>query len=246
VADNSLQKYPRADVDYIAVEAGSGISKSRNAALERVRTPYMLLVDDDHVRLDSSKIENLLEYMGTHGFDLVAGNQVEKYDEPFDFHGSYQVQGSLLLHFVGASTGEAVGAPRFHVTPNFFVARTEVIQGVAWDEKLRFAKEHDDFFLTAKLHDLKVGYCPGVEVLNASKAKSHGGDRALACEEYFFRKWGVEDKVEIRWIPHPFPRVSFYSTRMKHAIEPSRELFEQACRVFAARDPNFEVLNPYE
>gem|GEM_PF-4745786 len=53
MADNSLQKYPRADVDYIAVEAGSGISKSRNAALERVRTPYMLLVDDDHVRLDS-------------------------------------------------------------------------------------------------------------------------------------------------------------------------------------------------
>ena len=246
VADNSVRKYPRDDVEYVPVEAGSGISKSRNAALQRVKSPYTLLLDDDHERLDASKIERLVEFMETHGFDLVAGNQVEKFDASFDFHGSYQVDGRVLLHYVDINSRSLNGARRFDVTPNFFIARTAVIQGIQWDEELRLAKEHDDFFLKAKELDVKVGYCPDVLVLNASQAKAHGGTRAQACEEYFFQKWGVLDKVEIRWMMEPHPRLSFYSTRMKQLIEPSQELFERACRVFAAADPDFRVVNPYE
>jgi glycosyltransferase involved in cell wall biosynthesis len=245
VADNSVNKYPRKDVNYIELEPGSGISKSRNAALERVRTPYTLLLDDDHERMESSKVEDLLEHLGANKFDIVAGNQVEKFDEPFDFHGAYEIEGQVLFHFIGASSGSLNGAERFDVTPNFFVAKTEVVKALAWDSELKFAKEHDDFFLRAKAEDVKVGFRSDIEVLNASKRKHHGGNRAHNCEEHFFSKWGVEDKVEVRWIKTPYPRLSFYSTRMKESFEPTKELFEKACYVFSRMDKEFEVLNPF-
>lgn len=245
VADNSVNKYPRNDVTYVPLEAGSGISISRNKALEKVQTPYTLLVDDDHVCISETKLESLLSYLIKNKLDIVAGDQREAHSEPFEFHGQYQFDRDRLLHYVAIPRADHGSWTQFDTTPNFFVARTDKLKKLMWTPELRFAKEHDDFFLRAMKDALKVSFLSDVAVLNNSVARHHGGNRGEASEELFRATWNISDKIEIRWIRTPYPRLSFYSTRYKALIEPTKDDFEKAVRVFSKWYKDFSVLNPF-
>jgi glycosyltransferase involved in cell wall biosynthesis len=245
VADNSVNKYPRSDVEYLAVEDGSGISKSRNKALEAVRTDFTLLVDDDNVCLRDTRIEEMIDFLLKNELDIVAGRTIEAQGEQFDFHGCYHFQDGKLYHYVAVARAQYEGWDQFDVTPNFFVARSSAVKELRWDPNLRFAKEHDDFFLRAQRAHLKVSYLPDVALLNDAVVHHHGGTRGAACEEYFFNTWNVTDKIEVRWIQSPFSRLSFYSTRYRALIEPCATEFHRAVSAYRRIFPDFSVLNPY-
>lgn len=246
VADNSINKYPRKDVSYIPLEPGSGISISRNRALELVRTPFTLLVDDDHVCISETKLESLIRHLIDHDLDIVAGDQREVYSDPYEFQGMYTFDKGRLFHYVAIPRADHGSWVQYDTTPNFFIARTHKLKELGWTSELRFAKEHDDFFLRGMLAAMKVSYYPEIAVLNNSVARHHGGTRGESCEELFRSTWNVTDKVEVRWITDPYPRFSFYSTRYKSAIEPSLKDFETACSIFSKRYHDFSVLNPFD
>lgn len=246
VADNSYHPYFRSDVKYIQLDPSAGISLSRNAALDLVATDYTLLVDDDLVSFDDTTLELLLDGIKNQNYDIVAGNQQEV-KNGFDFHGKYERLGDLLFHYVGIDCEGRGNTKQFDVTPNFFIAKTEKLRSLGgWDAKLKFAKEHDDFFLRAKSAGLKVGYFSEVAALNNSEAKHHGGDRGVNCEERFLDKWSIKDKIEVRWIREPFSKLDFYSTLHKRDFQPSKSQFLIALAHFKGCYDDFEVINPYE
>lgn len=246
VADNSVNKYPRNDVDYLKIEAGSGISISRNQALSRVTSEFTLLVDDDHICLPETRIDRMIDFLLKNNIDLIAGRTIETRSEQFDFYGCYQFDRNTIYHYIGVASVQHAQWEQFDVTPNFFVARTAMLKQIAWDPNLRFAKEHDDFFLRAREANFKVSYLPDVSLLNNSAVCHHGGSKGAHCEEYFFDKWQAVDKIEVRWIRAPFPRLSFYSTRFKASIEPTKDQFKDAYKMFENMYPDFEVLDPFE
>jgi len=246
VADNSYSQYPRKDVEYLSVEPGSGISLSRNCALDKVTTEFTLQVDDDHICLPSTDLERLLNILCSNDLDILAGNQLEPIEEQYYFHGIYMFEGRTLEHYVGAPVRPKQDAELYHVTPNFFIAKTARLKEVKWDANLRFAKEHDDFFLRAKEQGLRVSYIGDVEVFNSGLEKHHGGERGASCEQRFYEKWNIDDKWEIRWMKTPHPRLSFWSCRHGRLIEPSRAQFEKASSIFSDVFKDFEVLNPFE
>src|SRR5262249_48067864 len=59
VADDGFEPALRNDVEYIRLPTDVGVSAGRNALLERVKTPYFLLTDDDVEFRPQTKIEKL-------------------------------------------------------------------------------------------------------------------------------------------------------------------------------------------
>jgi hypothetical protein len=61
---------------------------------------------------------------------------------------------------------------RADMVDNFFIARTDAVRSVLWDERL-LVGEHEDFFLRARAAGLRVAYCrgDGYYILNLGTAR---------------------------------------------------------------------------
>ncbi len=201
IVDSSKIPTPREDVVYISMPQDSGISAQRNRALEEVKTKYFLLLDDDFVCTEQTNLEVLLQGIQDGIFDIVWGGVNNKGADNYDFHGTYQQEEGTLYHYVGRSYNLNMQHAYYDVIFNFFVADAEKVrQFWWWDRQLRFAKEHDDFFLQAKQHGLRVGYLPEVIVDHVHQSKYHGWPKSRDCVNHFCQKRNIQDKVEIRHI----------------------------------------------
>ena len=63
--------------EYYHMPYGSGLSAGRNLALEKVKTRYFLLADDDHVFTRKTSLEKLSTTLEQTSFGIVSCNVVE-------------------------------------------------------------------------------------------------------------------------------------------------------------------------
>ena len=136
----------------------SGLSAGRNLLLSQVNTPYFVLMDDDFLVTENTHLEILREHMDT--YDLVGG--------AVEGHGSYNgtlvVENNVLRYEKGEPT---------EIVLNFFMAHTDKVRQIGWDNELKLA-EHTDFFLRAK-GKLKIHHEERCSVKNTG-----GGDENYA------------------------------------------------------------------
>jgi len=138
-------------VDYYKIPFDSGLSSSRNFAISKVKTEYILLLDDDFEFTKDTKIETLLKVAKY--FDIVGGSV-----EGLEFNGLLELDSDRVLRYVKGSRGEIKGYQLYDIILNFFVAKTESIKkNNCWDDDLKLA-EHTDFFLRAKENKLKITF----------------------------------------------------------------------------------------
>ncbi|WP_413431580.1 glycosyltransferase family 2 protein [Crateriforma spongiae] len=128
-----------------------GVGVGRNLAVDAVNTKYMFLLDDDHV-----VTENL-------NFDRVQKRFVEL---DIDILGVRQGSGGRPTMLSKLMNGKRIWMHRGetrrrgHVawcdmSSNAFLARTETIRTLRWDEAIK-TFEHWEFFYRAKLTNLQV------------------------------------------------------------------------------------------
>lgn len=153
VADDSDRYWSTADpaVQVVKLPFNVGISRGRNAALEQVKTKYVLFTDDDTVHTRASNWQKAYEYLEAHpDVDAVACTLIEV--PSFRTH----VYGSKAETLYAKSAdpvyepGQLIhGLPFRLMTSNDFLARTESIRSIGgWDDELRL-NEHRDFFSRA-------------------------------------------------------------------------------------------------
>jgi glycosyltransferase involved in cell wall biosynthesis len=127
----------------------SGVSVGRNAALDMVQTPFVLILDDDFVFYRKTRLAAALRLMQqTTWIDIMGGKVINlpeyrtnNYLDAVLFptsSASVFPRGSLLA-----------GLPVYDKVANFFIARTDSIRQVRWDPALKFV-DHADFFTRAK------------------------------------------------------------------------------------------------
>ncbi len=165
-------------------EAGHTLGAGRNHLVANVKTPFLFVSDDDHLITPGTRLPAMLAFLQESGYDLVAC--------------------APGRHSYGAATFDQVGDvvyQRFHehrglVAPrvvrcdrvsNVFVARTEAVRRVLWEDRV-YANEHADFFLRATREGLRIAQMGGAFV-----------DHDRRCEA----PSGLVGRLLGRLLPHP-------------------------------------------
>jgi len=199
VADDSRRPRPIAGAECHALPFDSGLSAGRNYLLERVRTPYIVLLDDDFVFVQRTDLDRFVSILEQHaGLDMVGGEILSRGKRCARAESLELTDG--VLKYARAPRGNLDAWPAWDFVTNFWIARTEAVRCVGWDSALKLA-EHTDFFLRAKGR-LTITFSPDVAVEHHK-----GGSRdyrrfrrraATTFTSMFMRKHGIQKIVRAK------------------------------------------------
>jgi GT2 family glycosyltransferase len=177
--DEIQAKFPKLDIIYLSMPYDTGTALGRNLMLEKVKTSFFVLCDDDFVfdrrtRLPLMKIllqENQLDILGgvfrQHNRKTRKGIYSIRLNEFLTKLGwvlpaaqFYEYQANFEIETNGISLKKVIYNEPFiraDLIHNFFIARTEEIKDIGgWNPILK-GGEHQNFFIRAKKAGLKVG-----------------------------------------------------------------------------------------
>lgn len=128
-----------------------GVGVGRNIAIDAAQTDYLFLLDDDHVVTPNLHLEFVADRFAKNDIDILGVRQGS---------GGRPTMLSKLMN------GQRIWIHRGEIkrngyvawcdmSSNAFLARTETIRNLRWDEELK-TFEHWEFFYRAKLAGLKV------------------------------------------------------------------------------------------
>lgn len=165
VVDDSREPTRLPGVTTLTLPFNSGLSAGRAAGLAQVRTPYILVLDDDFVFYRGTRLSAALAVMEAEPrIDIMGGMVVNL---PLRTAADYR-DAALFptpaqpVHPIGSSLA---GLQVYDKIANFYIARTERLREVGFDPRLRLA-EHVDFFTRAR-GVLTTVYNPGMRCLHA-------------------------------------------------------------------------------
>jgi GT2 family glycosyltransferase len=138
-------------------EAGHTLGAGRNYLLRKVTTPFFFLADDDHAFTACTRLDLLAGVLLRHRLDIVGGAQ-----DRGDYGGAiFERKGDLVYQRFHEFHEELeAGVVRCDRISNTFLARTEAVRAIGWEERVH-GSEHADFFLRASgagLRIAQVGY----------------------------------------------------------------------------------------
>jgi hypothetical protein len=152
VADDSPEPMSPPDslTEIVPMPFNSGVSRGRNAAVALVRTPFVLVTDDDAVFTRGSGLANAVRYLEEHPeVDAVCAVIVEL---PRWYTVTYaRAEEELFPGHLPPRVpfGEVIGGlsvvPK---APQTYLARTEALRTVLYDENIRMV-DHRDFYSSA-------------------------------------------------------------------------------------------------
>jgi len=165
VADDGKDPVIREDVEYHVLPYDTGVSAGRNFLIDHVKTPYFVILDDDFVFTEHTRIEELLRKFKASDLDILGG-AVNAGGILMDYYATLDRDGDTITYNrIVKSHGEYFTTD---IIPFFFIARSD-------DEEIRFdpffkTTEHFDFFYTMKLRKKKVGFVYNVQIDHAPGA----------------------------------------------------------------------------
>jgi glycosyltransferase involved in cell wall biosynthesis len=145
------------NIELIKQPYDSGVCAGRNALVDHCETPWFLLLEED-MELLSPLATELLETIKD-----VNANYGELHMLGCDVHKRDSWRGSLSFNkwrtvILRSEHYAEYGAVNFvDLIPNVFVAKTEIVRKIRWDDELK-THEHLDYFFRAKRDGLIAGY----------------------------------------------------------------------------------------
>lgn len=166
IADDSKNPQTKAENPnhtFIPCPFDVGLKCGRQVALACVSTPYFVLLDDDFVLTEDTRIEMLIDSIESMGLDFCGG---EVYDgdgksAPRCFTGMF-IEEPGRLNVIPCKDDALV--KRTHVLANFYAAKTDSIRSLGgWDCRLKIWG-HEDIFIRAWKAGMKVAFDNRVSV----------------------------------------------------------------------------------
>jgi hypothetical protein len=171
VADDSSSMPPMANrVRVINCPADCGLSAMRNALAADLKTPFMVLLEEDFVFHQGTVIEKLIDVMN-HDTTIgwvgggVMTNQISRVDaHDFDVcRDDY-----LLMHSRRPYFSTNTGVPYRHcdMCLNFGLIRRELMQEVKWREELKLGEHMAWFIDNYNLNRWRIAVTPNVTIIH--------------------------------------------------------------------------------
>lgn len=178
VIDDSEEPLNIKRCDYHYIGFDKGLSYGRNYGVKRIKTPYLLLLDDDFIFTEDTKLEILLDFI-QEGLDVIAGSCGTS-----NWVCNFKRDGDLLItepvHYNKSDLYIEADA-----IPNFFLAKVRSLKKVPWDNDLKMG-EHSDWVLRAK-DKLRTAYTLLVRIEHKhGKYDRHATFRGRASSEYVY------------------------------------------------------------
>lgn len=156
IADDSSEPLNLQDdsLEVIRLPFNSGLSYGLNRALERVKTPYVMRMDDDELFTLKTCLGAQIHFLENHpeidlvGFCLLTAILCKDPDKEVRKYTSFSMRGApkplRIPHMTQIDGNHFVMGK----VPNLYVARTDKVRSVGWDENIRML-DHQDFFWRA-------------------------------------------------------------------------------------------------
>lgn len=231
VADDSsepltFQEDPNTAV--IQLPFDSGISYGRNRAIEMVNTPYYLLIDDDHCFAKDCNLEALVQILDETDFDIVAMKMLNYRPTKdiclgeFHYAGTLEREGDALVHYIGRKRGKHQGYPIYDIVLNCYAARKEKAEKVCFDEVIKIAHEHRDYFLRAKAAGLKVTISNNSFIHHRpvySKNYMNFRRRVEEFTQHYFNKHHISSERTVGKNYTLLDKLKYYPRRLSYAFK---------------------------
>lgn len=127
-----------------------GLSAGRNVLVDNTETPYLFLMDDDYIFNQTVNIEEIYTKLIELDLDLLSGTVSDIRGNsayPRNYHGTFEIKDDILYvkknHFDVEWDSEVM---KVDFAMNLFLAKTETLKDVRWEEKLKLA-EHLEWYL---------------------------------------------------------------------------------------------------
>lgn len=183
----------------------SGVCYARNRLVEKVKTEYVLVGDDDFYYLPDPGLKKMIDFLDAREDVSLIGGRVSERGRTLNYQGYIDIY-SDHLDYRPFDPLDCMVEPKSKVqyricdiTFNFFLARTKDIVDQKWDENIKVAFEHSDWFITVKKAGLKVAYTPEVTVVHkpqhvaVKEARKYMGFRMRRSDkDYFFEKHHIK------------------------------------------------------
>ena len=153
IADDSSRPLDLQDdsLQVIQLPFNSGLSFGLNRALEKVETPYVMRMDDDELLTVKTCLGAQVKFLEMHpeadlvGFCTLTAIQCKNPDEEVSKFTSFNMKGApkplRIPHMTQIDGNHFVMGK----VPNLYVARTDKVRSIGWDENIRMM-DHQDFF----------------------------------------------------------------------------------------------------
>lgn len=166
------------NIIYIDLPYDSGVSKGRNACIERVKTPYTIITDDTRVITDYDHIYKLIKYLDNNPeYDMITGHIPQrhgihiKYIYNFDkisVNNNFNLsKKNIIKHLDNLSemdvyvtkdiTKNKDGFDIVNLGHQHAIARTEIFKENKWNDKLKTG-DHHNFFIKLWANDINILY----------------------------------------------------------------------------------------
>jgi glycosyltransferase involved in cell wall biosynthesis len=165
VADYGDPCVSRNDVDIHKLSYDIGIAFARNYLIRQVTTPYVLLMDDDHVFTDNTDVQQLYNVMIEDTADIAGGWITNR----FSWHNLFLLQNSCLYMLPIDLSKVPVNIPvPVHCCENFFLAKTKILQNNPWNNYFKIG-EHLLFMYNCWQANVRIKIIRSVEVLDTGE-----------------------------------------------------------------------------
>ena len=168
VADDSREPHQFKYIDqYYYLGFDKGVSYGRNFLIDRVKTKYFFLMDDDMEFTNHTYLEYLINMLEKYPIDVIGCRQKflkEDGSVELFYPNKIIIKDNILYTIANEPSGYYNDIPLYNGMSFCFLANTKVFKekGIKWDEELKLG-EHVDFFYRA-IGKIKLTYTPCVHV----------------------------------------------------------------------------------
>lgn len=194
----------RASAKYVQLPYDSGVCAARNRLVSETDTPYVLVGDDDFFYTDSARAEDMAAALDAEREIDLIGGRVSQGGTTGNYQGFIDhSEGRIKVDAldVGSAPWRVSGGIRWcpvDLAFNFFVARTESVRAVPWDEQIKVAYEHLSWFLDFKKAGFRAAFTPDSVVVHKPSHVDPEQSPEYAAfrnrrndKDRFFRRFGI-------------------------------------------------------
>ena len=213
--DRVISLFPNLNIEYLILPYDTGTAVGRNLMLDKVKTPYFLLCDDDFVFDKRSRLPLMKKLLEKYDLDLLGGVFIQ-YDRKtrigfylkklnlfflkfgfvlpafqiYEYYSSFSISDRKISFYKNEYFNPVTLCDLTH---NFFLARTDKVKiANGWNPVLK-GGEHQNFFIRAKLAGLKVGTTNFCGVLHDQWTPNSTNYQSLRNRGDFYKKLALNE-----------------------------------------------------